>query len=281
MSAQIKDVTDDDFAVEVLARSRQIPVVVDLWAPWCGPCRQLAPILEKLAAARSGDFELVKLNVDENPKVAAQLGARSIPLVVGFRDGEVAAHFVGVQPESAINQFIDQLAPSEADRLVSEADSERNAGRDVAAERLLQQALELDKHHEAARMALARLLGDGDRIDEALQVLAAVASSGHDEAAALHAELQLKQSGDVDTDALQARVDADPDDLDAAIALGRALAARGQHQQALDLLLTTVSKDATYEDGAAKQAVLDIFNVLGGQNPLTREYRQKLARMLF
>ena len=223
----------------------------------------------------------MKLNVDENPKVAAQLGARSIPLVVGFRDGQVAAHFVGAQPESAINQFIDQLAPSEADRLVSEAESERDAGREVAAERLLQQAIELDKHHEGARMTLARLLGDADRIDEALEVLAAVASTGHDEAAALQAELQLKQSGNVDTDALRARVDADPDDLDAAIALGRALGATGQHQQALDLLLGAVGKDASYEDGAAKRAVLDIFNVLGGQNPLTREYRQKLARMLF
>ncbi|MDA1299641.1 MAG: thioredoxin [Proteobacteria bacterium] len=281
MSEQIKDVTDDDFAVQVLARSRQIPVVVDLWAPWCGPCRQLAPILEKVAAARAGEFELVKLNVDENPKVAAQLGARSIPLVVGFRDGQVAAHFVGAQPESAIRQFIDQLVPSEADRLVSEAESERDAGREVAAERLLQQAIELDKHHEGARMTLARLLGDADRIDEALEVLAAVASTGHDEAAALQAELQLKQSGNVDTEALRARVAADPDDLDAAIALGRALGASGQHQQALDLLLGAVGKDASYEDGAAKRAVLDIFSVLGGQNPLTREYRQKLARMLF
>ena len=109
MSEIARDVTDAEFATEVLERSKEIPVVVDLWAPWCGPCRQLAPMLENIAEQRAGDFELVKINVDENPQVATQLGARSIPLVVGFRDGAVVSHFLGVQPESAINQFIDAV----------------------------------------------------------------------------------------------------------------------------------------------------------------------------
>ena len=107
MSEVVRDVTDAEFPTAVLERSKEIPVVIDLWAPWCGPCRQLAPVLEKIASERVGEFELVKLNIDENPEAARLLGARSIPLVVGFRAGSPVSHFLGVQTESAINEFID------------------------------------------------------------------------------------------------------------------------------------------------------------------------------
>jgi|TARA_B110000196_G_scaffold288897_1_gene274188 putative thioredoxin len=121
MSEIAKAVTDADFEQAVFERSKEIPVVVDLWAPWCGPCRQLAPILEGIAAQRPTDFELVKINIDENPKVAAQLGARSIPLVVTFRDGNMASQFLGVQPAPAIEEFIDGILPGVVDQLVSES----------------------------------------------------------------------------------------------------------------------------------------------------------------
>ncbi len=278
MNAMVKDVTDASFAADVVERSKQLPVIVDLWAPWCGPCRQLGPILENVAAARAGEVELVKLNVDENPQVAAQLGARSIPLVVGFSEGKVAGQFVGVQPESGVNSFIDSLLPSEADALVIEAASKRAAGDDEAAEAALSRALELDAHHEDAAIALALLLAATSRREDALALLGRFPSSGHDAVGATMAQLRLGDTGDVG--ALEAKVADAPDDLGGAIELGRALAAGGEYERALDLLIDVVERDGTFDDGAARKAMLDLFGVMGGANPLTRTYRSRLARAL-
>ena len=276
-----RDVTDAEFPAAVLERSREIPVVIDLWAPWCGPCRQLAPMLEKIASERAGEFELVKLNIDENPEVARLLGARSIPLVVGFRDGAVASHFLGVQPESAINEFIDSILPSEVDQLVTEAKEKVTSGDDSAAERLLNNALELDPRHEAARVTLARLLSDAARYEEASTALSPIAVTGGEEVTTLLAEIQLNLAGDVDLVSLESRLEADASDLEAAVALGKALGAKGEYERALELLLDAVKQDATFQEGAARQAMLDIFNVLGAQDPVTKDYRTKLSSALF
>ena len=281
MSDIAKDVTDAEFEQDVLERSKEIPVVVDLWAPWCGPCRQLAPILEGIAEQRSTDFELVKINIDENPKVAAQLGARSIPLVVAFRDGKVASQFLGVQPAPAIEEFIDGIVPGVVDQLVSESQALIATGDLVEAERLLNTAIETDSRHEGARFTLARVLAADLRFDEALAVLSPIPSTGHDEKAALLAEIQLQQAGDVDIDALQKSVEADSSNLNAAIALGKALGAKGDYERALEILLAVVKEDATFDEGAARLAMLDIFKVMGAQDPIARAYRSKLSSALF
>ncbi len=281
MSEIARDVTDAEFPTAVLERSKEIPVVIDLWAPWCGPCRQLAPMLEKIAAERTGEFELVKLNIDENPEVASMLGARSIPLVVGFRDGAVASHFLGVQPESAINEFINSILLSEADQLVTDAKEKVTSGDDSAAERLLNNALELDARHEGARVTLARLLSDAARYEEACAALSPIAVTGGEEVTTLLAEIQLNLAGDVDLLSLESRLEADAGDLEAAVALGKALGAKGEYERALELLLNAVKQDATFQEGAARQAMLDIFNVLGAQDPVTKDYRAQLSSALF
>ena len=276
MNVMVKDVTDATFIEDVVERSKELPVIVDLWAPWCGPCRQLGPILESVAEARAGEVELVKLNVDENPQVAAQLGARSIPLVVGFSNGQVAGQFVGLQPESGVNNFIDSLLPSEADQLVLQATALREAGQDAEAEAALGRALEADANHENAAIALARLLGDTGRRDDALALLGRFPSNGQDAVGRALAELRLGDTGDLA--ALEARVAEVPGDQDAVISLGRVLAAAGNYERALDLLIELIEGDTGNE--AARQAMLDLFGVMGGAHPLTRPYRSRLARTL-
>lgn len=277
MGALAKDVTDDTFAEAVLKRSATVPVVVDLWAPWCGPCRALGPILERVAEDADGSFDLVKINVDENPVTASQLGARSIPLVVAFKDGQPVSSFVGAQPESAVRKFVEALLPSETDLMVEDANRARAQGRDGDAETILSAALENDPRHAKARLTLAELLGEADRTDEALEVLAkADPGPAVDQ---LRSSLRLAAAKQLDLDELRARADAG--DLEAGVALGNALAAQGDTDAALEVLLAAVEADPQPKEGAARQAMLDIFNVLGPADPRVRAYRAKLARLLF
>lgn len=281
MTEIAKDVTDAEFQTAVIERSREIAVVVDLWAPWCGPCRQLGPVLEKVARARQGEFELVKINVDENPVVAQQLGARSIPLVIGFRDGAIVNQFLGAQPQSAVMGFIDSLVPTKADRLTNAAARARESGEDEQAERLLNEALQEDRQHRHARLDLAELMTSQKRYEDALALLQALPAKPGDPVGRLMAEIRMKMAGGSDDITnLQQRVDADPGDLDAAIALGKALGAERQYQHALDILLDAVSRNPAYKDGEARQSIIDLLAVMGPENALTREYRQKLARAI-
>jgi putative thioredoxin len=275
MSDIATDVSDETFARDVLERSKTVPVVVELWAPWCGPCRALTPILERVAESANGGFDLVKINIDENPATAAKLKARSIPLVIAFKDGEQISSFVGAQPEGAVRRFVEQFVPSETDLMVEDALRARASGRDGDAETILKAALNNDAVHVKAMLALAGLLGDVDRVQEALDVLAdATPSPAVDQ---LRAKLRLKGSDDVDVEALRNK--AAGGDSAAALALGKALVAAGETVSALDVLLALVKTKPTNAD--ARQAMLDIFNVLGNQDPLVRTYRAKLAQALF
>jgi len=281
----VVDVGDADFAHEVIERSRELPVIVDFWAPWCGPCRQLGPALERAVEAQAGALRLAKVNVDQAPQVARQFGVQSIPLVIAFKDGAPVAEFVGAQPEPVLRRFVLSLLPSEADRLVKEGVELAAGGHANAAEERLRAALAQDARHPAALLALARLLGERGESGEALALverISAAPAAVEQAAAKLAAELRTATGAPVaDLAALRGRAAAAPDDLAAQLELGRALAAAGRYEEALPVLLGVVERDKAFADEAARKAMLDLFGLLGSDHPLVPEYRSALARVLF
>ncbi len=273
------DVGDADFETAVLERSEVTPVVVDFWAPWCGPCRALGPLLERLAEEHQGAFVLAKVNVDEAPAVAQAFGIQSIPAVKGFRDGTLVAEFVGAQPEPAVRKLLEMVLPSATDRLVAEA----AALAPDAAEAALREALATEPRHARALLALARMLAARGETAEALQLLERVSPPSPlvGEAERLAAELRTRADGAGDQAALRARIAADPGDLEARLGLGRTLAALGRHEDALAELLDVVRRDRHFADDGARKAMVDLFAVLGSDHPLTDRYRGELAKALF
>ncbi len=282
-SAWVRDVRDADFECDVLERSTTTPVVVDFWAPWCAPCRTLGPLLERLTDEAAGEFLLAKINVDESPRVAGAFGVRSIPTVLGFRDGAIAAEFVGAQPERAVREFLARVRPGPADRLVAEAARLTAAGDGAAAETQLRKALEQDGRHARALVALARLLGERGDAQEALALLARVSVDGPlaKEVERLAARLRTQGEGAPDEAALRARVAATPNDPRARIDLGKALAAGERYDDALAELLAAVKLDPAYEDGAPRKSMLDVFALLGPQHPSSARWRAELAKALY
>jgi putative thioredoxin len=215
--------------------------------------------------------------------VAQAFGVRSIPAVLGFRDGQPVAGFVGAQPEGAVRAFLEKILPSEADRLADAGIALVSRGDPAAGEAQLRQALELDPRHGRALLALARLLARRDELDEALDLVERVMPVGRLAAEKDHlaAELRMRREGGADLDALRARVEADPESLPARLELGRALAASGRHEEALEHLLEGVRRDPHFDDDAARKSMLDVFEVLGPGHPLTERYRPELARALY
>lgn len=266
----IRDADEATFEAEVLQASRVRPVVVDFWAAWCGPCHQLSPTLERVAAQHAGEVDLVKVDVDRAPGLARRYGVQGIPAVKAFRNGQVVAEFVGVQPEQRVQQFFAALAPTDTDRLVAAAaaDGQRR-------EALLRQALEADPGHEGAILALADLLAERGEDDEARALLQRIPTS--DDARRVLARLNLSASPTDDVDDLRAR--AEGGDAAAALELGRTLGGRGDYEEALSWLIAAVRDPATRE--AARELVLEVFALLGDDHELVRRWRPKLAAALF
>jgi putative thioredoxin len=279
-NAPVRDVDDAEFDAAVIRRSHQVPVVVDFWAPWCGPCRQLGPILERLAAEAGGAWELVKVNIDNNPRIASQFRVQSIPAVKGFRDGQMVAEFLGAVPEAQVRTFLTRVVPSEADRLAREGAEMESGGYMATAEDRYRDALAKDPNHVRAIVGLARVLAERKQLDEARSLLDRVPRDP--EAQRLRAHLSLASAdGGADVVALEQRIAADPQDATAHYALGRALAARGDYEPALDHLLDTVRLDRSLDDDGARKAMLDIFALLGDADDRTRRYRGLLQAVLF
>jgi putative thioredoxin len=241
------DVSEDQFQTAVVDRSREVPVVVDFWAPWCGPCRQLTPALERAAEARAGQVELVKINTDENQNLARAFEIQGIPAVKAFKDGREVAQFVGAQPPAAVERFFDELVPSEAELLAGAGDEES-----------LRRALELEPGRADAAVALARLLLERGEADEALKLVGNI--EGDFAAEGIAARIRLQDL---------------PEFEDAF-----ALLDEGRREDALDKLIEAIPEADGLKDDI-RRAVIGILAELEPGDPVARDYRRRLAGALY
>ena len=274
----IRDITTEEFQQAVLQRSREVPVVVDFWAEWYGPCKVLSPLLESVTVAADGAFELVKVDVDANQELAGQFGVQGIPTVIAFRDGAPVERFTGAIGERDLMAWLDAVLPSELDVKVDEARDAALAGDPETAARLFGEVLESDAGHSEAGTGLAALLIAEGNTEEAFIVLGRLSPTS--EVERLSAAARLTASRDDNVSDLEARLDADPADAAARLDLARGLAARAEFEPALDRLIALVREKGEQWD-EARQGMLDIFGVLGDDHPLTATYRRQLANALF
>lgn len=279
-SSVVTDVTDATFAAEVLERSKSKPVVVDFWAPWCGPCRMLGPIIEKVAAETNGEVLLAKLNTDENPGTAQQYRIQGIPAVKAFKDGKMVAEFTGAIPEAQVRAFFAKLAPSPAERSAQEADALLARGDVAGAEARYREILASTPGNADAVVGLATILLSRGETAAAEDLLERVPLDRR--AKSLKHRLFLEGFAQRHAgEDLQGEAQRNPRDARAHYRWGVMLAAREQYEPALDELLDSVRIDRAFADGAARKAILAIFDILGLDSPLTREYQRLLSQAIF
>ena len=284
----IKNTTTKDFLRDVIEASREVPVLVDFWAPWCGPCRQLTPILEKAVRVAKGAVRLVKLNIDEHPQIPGQMGVQSIPAVFAFQDGRPVDGFMGALPESRVNAFIARLIGDDAGDTAADiaaADEALAAGDLNAAAQLFGEVLQKDRENAQALAGLAKCYIKTGDLTRAEQTLALVPPAKADSApvASARAALELARKAPAagEIDALRAKLAADPKDAQARFDLALALNAKGDRKGALDELLTLVSKNRSWNDDAARKQLLQLFDAWGPSDPSTITGRQRLSSLLF
>lgn len=284
----IKDTSTASFREDVMAESTRQPVLVDFWAPWCGPCKQMTPVLEKVVTAAGGKVKLVKMNIDEHPQIAGQLGIKSIPAIVAFQNGRPVDGFSGALPESEIRGFIERLigpVENEIDALLAEADAALEEGRPQDSAEIFSEILQTEPAHAAAASGLARALVLLDRASDALSVLEALpaeaASDARVAAARVAVDLALQAANLGDLGEFEKRLEANPEDHQARFDLAVALNGRGERPAAADALLYIIKKQRSWEDGKARQQLLQFFEAWGPLDQDTIDARRKLSALLF
>jgi putative thioredoxin len=274
---------EENFEADVLERSHEVPVLVDFWAPWCGPCRVLGPVLEKLADEYSGKFVLAKINVDESPSLAGAFGVQGIPAVKLIKDGEIAGEFTGALPEPAVREMLSRYLPSEYDEQADEAADLEEQGKGAEAQAIYQSILDAEPKHAKSLLGLGRvLMNAGDR-DGALATLERISPAAEERKIAdrLIARLQLQGDQSADEATLRQKLAAQPDSLEARFDLAQTLAANEKFEEALGEFLNIVKSDRGFRDDGARKAMVQIFDVLPPDDPLIDKYRSELAKVLF
>lgn len=276
----VKDTNAATFEADVIKRSFELPVVVDFWAPWCNPCKQLGPVLEKLANEFAGRFQLVKVDIQAEEQIAAGFGIQSIPLVVAFRDGQLVNEFVGVLPESQLREWLKTFLPTPAQTLMLEGmklEETDPAGAEVK----FREALNLEPTADPLKIALARVIMAQNRDEEAARMIAQLEERGYLEpdAQLLKDELEVRASATESGGVELARkaVAENPEDTTLQIGLADALAVVGKHTEALEICLSLIVRDKSGIGPVAKETMVKILGMLGPASELAGEYRRKLA----
>jgi putative thioredoxin len=277
------EVGEGDFQQQVVERSHEVPVVVDFWAPWCGPCRVLGPVIEQLAAEAEGEWLLAKVNTQDNPRVAQQFGIRGIPNVKAFVDGEVVEEFSGAQPRHMIETWLQRFLPSDEDRLLDQARDAEEAGSVAEAREMYESIVQSDPDNASARAALARLAVEEGDVEAAREQIDAVpdllwgTTDGELEAGWVAVEAATAR----DLESLEDSVEADADDLDARFELAMVLADDERWEEALEHLLHIVATDREYRDDLGRVAMVRLFEVIGSDSDLANTWRGKMGAVMY
>jgi len=281
----IAEVGEETFEPLVLEASRRAPVLVDFWAPWCAPCRMLAPILEEVAEAHAGHLALVKVNTDEHPRLAAAQGIRGLPTVRLYRDGQAVEQFVGVQPRAAIEALLARHLPRESEAERQAAAELRAAGRLEEAMRALAAVVEGDPENAAAHADLIDALLEAGDLEAAAARLAALPANrqAEPEFRRLRARLGFARAAaeGPPPEALERAIAADPGDCEARYRLAAHRVQARDYEQAMEQLLEIVRRDRRYGDDAGRKGLLAVFELLGGRGPLVERYRARMSAALY
>ena len=282
----IKDGSDAGFMADVIEASKETPVIVDFWAPWCGPCRQLGPAIERAVTAAKGKVKLVKIDIDQHPQYAGQLRVQSIPAVFAFVDGQPVDGFMGALPESQVKAFVDRLSgqapPNEIDELLALAKESVELGDPGGAAQAYAQVLQAEPQNAKALGGLARVYLDGGDVERAREIAGMAPADAKDmDLDSVRAALALADEAPSETSDFETRLAADAGDHEARYELAKALAGRGRWDDAADHLLTIIAADRTWNEEAARKQLLTVFEAAGPSSDVTRSGRRRLSAILF
>ncbi len=283
-SPNIYNVTIEDFESLVIQNSFKQPVLVDFWADWCQPCQSLIPVLHKLAEEYQGAFTLAMVNSDEQGELAAQAGVKSLPTVKLFVDGRMVNEFMGALPESEVKKFLDPYIKTESDQILTAAFQAFGEGKEQEALEMLNTALANDPQNSKLKINIAKLVANQNDFDSAIALINTLSDEEKEQPEVKEILTQIKLANQLkdlgDPAELEQRINDNPDDLDALLQMSTYLNAGGNHEAAIKILMQIMMKDRSFNDGAGQKGLIEIFDMLGGENPLVQTYRRKMFTLL-
>ena len=289
----IIDVITDNFMTDVIEQSKETPVIVDFWAPWCEPCKQLTPIIERIIKEKNGKVILAKMNIDESPEVAQQLKIQSIPAVMAFNDGQPIDGFIGVQSEKNIIEFVNKISSlknsSTIEENISAGKKYMNEGDIETATLVFSEILKIEPDNISAKSLLARCLIKNDQLNDAEKIINSlpVGAESNQDYISVRSELEIFKNAknnpisDNEEQELRNNIDKQPENYQLRLDLSKILMTKGENEEAINQLLRIIEVNPKWNDGEARKQLIEIFNILGNENILVTEGRKKLSSMLF